>query len=87
MTRTVHGVKIDLDLLAKDINGERNEETEKEWKKWCDALYFNHDWEILLKEVNGQRLVKALDEDFKATIYELAESKERACSLIYDCLN
>ena len=87
MTRTVHGVKIDLDLLAKDINGERNEETEKEWKKWCDALYFNYDWEILLKEVNGKRLVKALDEDFKATIYELAESKERACSLIYDCLN
>lgn len=87
MTRTVHGVKIDLDLLAKDINGKRNVETEKEWEKWCDALYFNYDWEILLKEVNGKRLVKALDEDFKATIYELAESEERAYSLIYDCIH
>ena len=87
MIRTVHGVKIDLDLLAKDINGKRNAETEKKKKKWCDALYFNYDWEILLKEVNGQILVKALDEDFKATIYELAESGERAYSLIHDCLN
>ena len=87
MIRTVHGVIIDLDLLAKDINGERNEETTKEWKKWCDALYFNYDWDILLKEVNGQRLIKALNEDFKATIYELAESGERAYSLVYDCLH
>lgn len=87
MTRTIHGVEINLDLLAKSINGERSEETEKEWAKWCDALYFNYDWSILNKEVNGRKLVKILDNDFKATIYELADDEERAYWLIADCLN